>query len=128
MNLYFFNKNWQHCKLAAVQIFKISFIYSPIDAFEGGMNVFGIHRKKISLDGESPQDHSILKIILNMVLRHEILPKILSLFILSFKLFSTLNMSFYLSQVFLQRCIFSALLVRFFFRHLCMKRKSVSYS
>ena len=38
----FFNKNWQHCKLATVRIFKISLIDSLIDTFKGGGTVFGI--------------------------------------------------------------------------------------
>ena len=33
-------KNWQHCKLATVRMFKISLIDYPIDAFEGGLTVF----------------------------------------------------------------------------------------
>ena len=45
-------KNWQHCKLATLRIFKISLIDSPMDAFEGGITVFGIISifKKIPFD------------------------------------------------------------------------------
>ena len=42
VNIYFFNKNWQHCKLATVSIFKTSLIDLPIDAFDGGMSDFGV--------------------------------------------------------------------------------------
>ena len=49
---YFFNKNWQHGKLATVPIFEISLIDSPIDAFEGGITVFGI----ISIFKKTPME------------------------------------------------------------------------
>ena len=42
VNLYFFNKNWQHFKLATVSIFKISLIDPPIDAFNGDIGHFGV--------------------------------------------------------------------------------------
>ena len=37
---YFFNKNWQQCKLAAVSIFRISLINLPTDAFVRNMSFF----------------------------------------------------------------------------------------
>ena len=40
LNLYFFHKNWQQCKLATVLIFKISLIDPPIDAFDGDISNF----------------------------------------------------------------------------------------
>ena len=38
VNLYFFLKNWQHCKLATIRIFSIFLI----DSFEWGITAFGI--------------------------------------------------------------------------------------
>ena len=37
-----FYKNWQHCTLATVSIFKISLIDAPLDAFDMGMSYFWI--------------------------------------------------------------------------------------
>ena len=37
-----FHKNWQHCELANISIFKISLIDPPIDVFDGGMGLVGI--------------------------------------------------------------------------------------
>ena len=49
-----FYKNWQHCKLATVSIFKISLIDPPIGPFYRRMSYFGIIRilKKILTDRE----------------------------------------------------------------------------
>ena len=40
--LFFFNKTWQHCKLATVSTFKISLIDPEIDAFDGDISHFGV--------------------------------------------------------------------------------------
>ena len=53
VNLYFFNKNWEHCKLATVSIFKISLIDPPMDAIDGGIEILGLFEffKKIPTGG-----------------------------------------------------------------------------